>query len=126
MWKFLLAQTKEAVPAVSEAVPAAEGATQQQPGPGGLFNSPMFLMIIVFFAVMYFFTIRPQKKREQEQRDMLNSLAKGDSVVTTGGICGSIVGVSDETVVLRVDENVTMEFVRSAVAQKTAGKEKKK
>jgi preprotein translocase subunit YajC len=78
----------------------------------------MVLMIAVFLAIMYFLMIRPQQRRERERRQMLSALTKGDRVVTTGGICGTIVGLSDKSVVLRVDEdsNVKIEFLRSAIS----------
>lgn len=79
-------------------------------------------MILIFFAIMYFLMIRPNQKRERERREMLTSLSKGDTVVTTGGVFGAIVGLSDKTIVLRVSEDplVKMEFARSAVAQVTS------
>jgi preprotein translocase subunit YajC len=86
------------------------------PAPGN-FLASMLPMLIAFFAIMYFLTIRPQQKRERERREMLSALAKGDRVITTGGICGDVVGLSDTHVVLRVDEHVKIEFVRAAVAQ---------
>lgn len=107
MWHFLVAQTQS----VAQDTAPASGAQ-----PGNPFMS-MLPMIIAFFAIMYFLMIRPQQKRERERRNMLGSLAKGDNVITTGGICGSVVGLSEDRVVLRVDENVTMEFVRGAIAQ---------
>ena len=69
-------------------------------------------MLVAFGAIMYFFIFRPNQKRERERRDMLASLAKGDEVVTAGGMCGTIVGMSDKTVVLRVSEdaNIKIEF----------------
>ena len=94
---------------------AANGtATQPQ---GGM--QSMFFMFAIFIAIMYFFMIRPNQKRDRERREMLASLAKGDSVVTTGGICGSVVGLTEKSVVLRVSEepNVKIEFVRGAISQ---------
>ncbi len=107
MWRLLIAQAQEVV---QEAAPAAE-----QPVANPL--TSMLPMIIAFFAIMYFLMIRPQQKREKERLAMLAAVSKGDNVITTGGICGSVVGLSDDRVVLRVDENVTMEFVRGAIAQ---------
>lgn len=107
MWRLLIAQAQEVV---QEAAPAAE-----QPVTNPL--TSMLPMIIAFFAIMYFLMIRPQQKRERERLSMLSAVSKGDNVITTGGICGSVVGMSDDRVVLRVDENVTMEFVRGAIAQ---------
>ena len=111
MWRLLFAQT--------EVTQAAEGAAEQQGTASTQSNPPtgMLLMIVVFVAIMYFLMIRPQQKRDRERRQMLAALAKGDAVITTGGICGTVVGLSEDRVVLRVDENVTMEFVRGAIAQ---------
>lgn len=106
MWRLLFAQAEVA----QEAAPAAD-----KPASNPL--TGMLPMIIAFFAIMYFLMIRPQQKRERERQSMLSSISKGDSIVTTGGICGTVVGLSEERVVLRVDENVTMEFVRGAIAQ---------
>ncbi len=92
----------------------AEGA---QPGSQGF--SQILFMLVMFFAIMYFLIIRPQQKRERQRREMLESLSKGDEVVTTGGICGTLVGLNESHVVLRVDDNTKIEFVRSAIAQVT-------
>ncbi|HOQ32359.1 MAG TPA: preprotein translocase subunit YajC [Candidatus Hydrogenedens sp.] len=77
----------------------------------------MLPMILAFIAIMYFLMIRPQQKREKERREMLNSLAKGDKVVTTGGMYGTVVDLSEEKVTLRVDDKVEIDFIRGAVAQ---------
>ena len=120
MWKMILAQTIEkaetVAPELQEA--AAEGAAEGTGATGG--GSPlggMLPMFIAFIAIMYFLMIRPQQKQEKQRREMLGALKKGDSVVTSGGICGTVVGLSESSVVLRVDDNVTMEFLRGAVSQ---------
>ena len=84
--------------------------------------SSMLLMFLGIIAIMYFLTIRPNQKREKERQRMLAAVAKGDKVVTSGGICGSVVGLSEKTVVLRVSEepNVKMEFLRGAISTVTA------
>jgi len=126
-WRLIIAQTKEAVPL--EAAPAAEQVerlTTTGPTPSNPFTS-MLPMFIAFIAIMYFLMIRPQQKREKERRAMLDALGKGDTVVTSGGICGTIVGLTDSNVRLRVDDGVTIDFVRSAVVQVTSrGGEAKK
>ena len=96
---------------------AQEAAPGGEASPPGLGN-PFFFMILIF-AIFYFLLIRPNQKRERERRTMLDSLAKGYHVVTSGGICGTIVGLNDKTVVLKVsDDPVTkLEFLRSAVTQ---------
>ncbi len=118
MWRLLLAQTKEAVPAEV----AEEGAAQAPAGPAGfgsLLGNPMILIVLMFVA-LWFLMIQPQRKRDKERRNMLASLAKGDAVVTTGGICGTVASLTDTKVVLKVDEKVNLEFLRSAIAQVTA------
>ncbi len=110
MWIDLLMYAQE-----TATPPAGNGAAA---APGGGLGS-MLPFIIVMFAIMYFLMIRPNQKRERERRQMLDSLVKGDQVVTTGGICGTVIGTSEKSVVLKVsDDPVTkIEFVRSAVAQ---------
>jgi preprotein translocase subunit YajC len=85
-------------------------------GPG---MQPLLFMMIAMFAVMYFLTIRPQQKREKERREMLAALSKGDRVITNGGILGTIIGLNDRSVVLRVSDDpvVKLEFVRAAVSK---------
>ncbi len=126
MWRFLFAQTQEAVPSevASTAQSAAEQTSAPTPSPWG----SMLPMILAFIAIMYFLMIRPQQKREKERREMLNSLAKGDKVVTTGGMYGTVVDLSEEKVTLRVDDKVEIDFIRGAVAQivSKANGEKKK
>lgn len=101
---MVLAQT-EGTPA------AAEGPR----GPG----SELWLFFIAFMAIMYFLMIRPNQKREKERRAMLAALAKGDRVITTGGLCGTIVGLNEKSVVIRVSEEppVKIEFLRAAITR---------
>ncbi len=61
-----------------------------------------FLPIIIMFAVLYFLMIRPQMKRQKEQRTMLDALAKGDEVVAAGGVVGKVTKVGDAYVTLEV------------------------
>lgn len=81
----------------------------------------MLPMLIIFIAIMYFLIIRPNQKREKERRELLASLKKGDRVVTTGGVCGTITGLNDKTVTLRVSDNpeTRIDFLRGAVSQVT-------
>jgi preprotein translocase subunit YajC len=72
--------------------------------------------IILIFIIFYFLLIRPQQKRQKEHAEMLSRLKKGDRVVTNGGICGIISNVKEKTVVIKVDENVKIEFQKVAVS----------
>jgi len=80
---------------------------------GGLLS---FLPLIVIFAVFYFMLIRPQMKRSKEHRALVSQLAKGDEVVTNGGLLGRITDVSDSFVTLELAENVQIKLQRQAVA----------
>jgi len=68
-------------------------------------NLSTFLPLILMFVVMYFLMIRPQQKRAKEQRAMMDALAKGDEVVTAGGILGKVSKVTDAYVTLEVAAN---------------------
>ena len=76
-----------------------------------------WVMILVIFAALYFFTIRPQSKRDKELRNLRNSLKPGDEIVTIGGIYGKIVRVTDDRVVIMVGSDKTkLELAKSAIS----------
>ena len=81
---------------------------------GGLMS---FLPLILMFAVLYFIMIRPQMKRQKELKAMLDALAKGDEVVTTGGLLGKISQLGDHQIGLDVGNGVTVQLQRAAVVQ---------
>lgn len=83
--------------ATGEATTSAGAATQQESG--SVFWTLIFPLIIMF-ALLYFMIIRPQKKRDNELKDMQNSLEVGDEIVTGGGIVGIVVATGDDTVVI--------------------------
>lgn len=64
---------------------------------------PQFILIGGILVVFYFFMIRPQQKRQKEQRTFLDTLKKGDKVITIGGIHGKVHDVSEDTVTLEID-----------------------
>ena len=75
-----------------------------------------FLPLILMFFVFYFLLIRPQQKKEKDRREMIKNLKKGDRVVTSSGILGSVVGVKEDIVVLKVgDGDTKIEFLKSAI-----------
>jgi preprotein translocase subunit YajC len=74
-------------------------------------------MIIAIFAVMYFLMIRPQQRQKRQHQDMLSHVGKGDKVVTTGGIHGTVAGVKDNSLILKIADNVKVEVNRSAISQ---------
>ncbi|MBT9132285.1 MAG: hypothetical protein DDT33_00799 [Firmicutes bacterium] len=85
---------------------------------GGPF--PMFLpFLIIIMVVWVVLVILPQRKEKKKRDEMLANIKKGDSVITMGGIHGIATNVKDNTVVIKVDDNVKLEFSRSAISQVT-------
>ena len=73
-------------------------------------------LIVLMFAAMYFFMIRPQKKQERETNDMRNNLQVGDEITTIGGIIGKIVSIKEETVMIETGHDRTkIRILRTAV-----------
>ncbi len=89
----------------------AAASAQQQ---GGGFS--LMIMTGIFILFMYFVMWRPQSKRAKEHRNLINSLAKGDEVITAGGILGKIVKVSDTYLVLSLADNVEITMQKSSIA----------
>ena len=87
---------------------------QAQPAAQGGGYSFLIMMALVF-VVMYFFMIRPQTNRQKELRKFQESLAKGDKVVTTGGIYGRIHEVRDQYIIVEIDDNVKIRCDKSAI-----------
>ncbi len=79
---------------------------------GGLMS---FLPIILMFVVLYFMMIRPQMKRQKEQKAMIDALAKGDEVVTAGGVVGKVTKVSDAYITLEVAEGTEIVMQKASV-----------
>ncbi|MEA3253623.1 MAG: preprotein translocase subunit YajC, partial [Chloroflexota bacterium] len=65
--------------------------------------APLILFFVLMFGAMYFFTIRPQRKRQKEHEELLQQIRKGEKVVTSGGIYGQIESMSDDSVVLKLE-----------------------
>jgi preprotein translocase subunit YajC len=82
--------------------------------PGGGIGS-FFVPLIFIFIIMYFVMIRPQKKRQQQQQNLIASLKTGDRVVTNAGIHGLISNVKENTVLVKVADNVKIEMEKSAI-----------
>ncbi len=81
--------------------------------PGG--DMSFFIMMILMFGVLYFFMIRPQMKRQKEQKKMVDELQKGDEIVTVGGVVGRITKISEGYLTVEVAQNTEMVVQRSAV-----------
>ena len=86
-------------------------------GGGGLVS--LLLPLVLIAAVFYFLIMRPQKKREEEHNQMIDSLDKGDQIVTVGGIHGTIRQIDEDSVLAQVDSNgVKLRFDKQAIASK--------
>jgi preprotein translocase subunit YajC len=94
-------------------VPPIISAALIQAQPGGI---ALFLPLILIMVIFYFLMILPAQRRQKKVSEMLKALKTGDKVITSGGIYGTIVGLEDEAVQLRVAEQVKMKVARSAIA----------
>lgn len=84
---------------------------------GGLLNSILVPMLLVF-AIMYFFMIRPQQKKMKEHQAMLGALRKGDQVITQGGLIGKVLRVKDDSEVeVEIATGVKVRVVRSTIVK---------
>ncbi|MDD5932070.1 MAG: preprotein translocase subunit YajC [Oscillospiraceae bacterium] len=98
-------------------------------------NMSMILMLVLLFAMMYFLMIRPENKRKKKLQEMRESLKKGDTVTTIGGIVGKIVRITNDTIIFETSEDrVRIEVAKWAISttgvqteeQPVEKKEKKK
>ncbi|HEV7778237.1 MAG TPA: preprotein translocase subunit YajC [Luteibacter sp.] len=94
-------------------------AVAQAAAPAGAPGSPfpMLIMMVVLFGIFYFLMIRPQMKRQKEHRALLSALAKGDEVVTSGGIVGRIDEVGESFIGVEIAQGVVVKVQKGAVSQ---------
>src|SRR5574344_1446018 len=78
-------------------------------------GSMMWIMLIAMFAIMYFFMIRPQNKKQKEIAKFRKSLEVGQAVITAGGIHGKIKEITDNYVVLEIEDNVKIKIDKNAL-----------
>ena len=90
---------------------AAGGGSDLMSSLGGM------LPLVLMFVVLYFIMIRPQMKRQKEHRTMIEALAKGDEVATSGGVLGKVTKLSEGTVYLEIANGVEVQVQRGAVSQ---------
>lgn len=91
-------------------------------GGGGSMISTL-IMFGAIFAIFYFMIIRPQQKRAKERDKMLSAVGKGDKIVTSGGIHGTVAGLDEKTVLIDVGNNVKIKMDRSAIGSIVQNKE---
>ena len=73
------------------------------------------ISMVLIFGIFYFLVIRPEKKKQKDHKDMVANLRKNDEIVTSGGMHGVVINIKDTTVVVRLDENVRVEFDKEAI-----------
>lgn len=96
-------------------IPAAHAqAAGGAPAAPSMMSTLLFPIILI--AIMYFLMIRPQMKRQKEHKAMLDKLGKGDEVITSGGIAGTVVGLGDSFVTVEVAAGVQLRVQRGAIA----------
>lgn len=97
------------------------------PREGGNGTMIFVLQLVAIFAIFWFLLIRPQKKEQERHQQMIQSLKKGDEVVTSGGIVGKVVHAKEDRLIIRTADDTKLEVQRGRVAQKlgpeTAGEE---
>lgn len=103
---------QQAVPGTAAPAAGAKGGAA-----GGDLYSSLYMpvMLALMFGFMWFFVIRPQKKEEKRKKEMLSALKKGDGVITTSGILGTVSSIKEDTVIVKVGDGTRMEFLRSAI-----------
>ena len=96
--------------AFAQTAPAASGGDMQS-------SLMSMLPLVLMFVVLYFVMIRPQMKKQKEHRTMIEALAKGDEVVTSGGVLGKVAKMGDSYLGLEISSGVEVQVQRSAVVQ---------
>lgn len=106
---------------LTQAVPALAQGTTPQPS----LLEQFFPFILIFF-VFFFLVIRPAQKRQKTHRDFLAGIKRGDSVLTSGGILGTIEGITDQFVILEISEGVKIRILKSQIASSASEEIKNK
>jgi preprotein translocase subunit YajC len=83
---------------------------------GGMAAFQQIIPLVFMFAIFYFLLIRPQQKKAKEHKALLESMKKGDNVITAGGVHGKITAVENEIVTLEIANNVNIKITKSYIA----------
>ncbi|MEM7550206.1 MAG: preprotein translocase subunit YajC [Bacteroidota bacterium] len=83
---------------------------------GGTFDYSQIVFFLLIGVVIYFFMIRPQQKKQKDQKKYLEELKKGDRVVTIGGLHGKVFAVEENEIVMEVDKGMKLRFEKSSVS----------
>ena len=97
-------------------IPVAHAQAAGAPAASPMGGLQTFLFPIILIVILYFLMIRPQMKRQKEHRAMLDKLAKGDEVITSGGIAGTVAAIGESFVTVEVANGVQLRVQRAAIA----------
>src|ERR671936_68237 len=103
---------------------AADVALAALSPPSGVGSNALLTQVVFFaaiFAIFYFLLIRPQQRQKREREQMLAAVKKGDRVVTSSGLHGTVIGLNEHTITLRVDNQVKLEFDRASLGRIVEG-----
>ncbi len=112
----LLARIQEAAPAVAE---GSEAATVPAETPAATWGGTLmqFAPMIAIFAIFYFVLIRPERAQRKKREEMLSKMQKGDKVMTSGGMYGTVAALSDKEVTLEIADGVRVKFARQSIQE---------
>ncbi len=120
-----MAETTTAVSPCGGSAPSGSGGTGADGGAaaqqGGLMG--MLFPLAIFVLIFYFFIIRPQRKRDKQQKNMIDSITRGDQIITIGGFYGTVREVRDDSFQIEIAEGVRVTILKSAVQGKRAVKQ---
>lgn len=91
---------------------AQAGGNSAGPAGGGI---EFIVMIVVFFVLMYFMVIRPQSKRTKEHKKLLESISRGDEVITSGGLAGKVAAVGENFIQVEIADNVIVKVQKQTI-----------
>jgi preprotein translocase subunit YajC len=95
-------------------------------GAGGEGGGTSFLLMMgLLFVIFYFLLIRPQQKQAKQHREMIASLKKGDKIVSSGGLHGTVTGLTDDVVTMEIAPKVRVKISRASISRVTRKEEKK-
>jgi len=86
--------------------------------------APMIIFLVLIFAMMYFLMIKPQRRRQKEQQELLERIRRGEKVITSSGIYGQIESISEDTIVIKLESGATMRVAKGSVASEQTKREK--
>lgn len=93
----------------------AMGSNPNATGTAGGGDWGFIITMVIIFAIFYFLMIRPQQKKQKELKAMIDNLAYGDTVITSGGIYGKVNGLADAVITLEIADKVRIKVSRSAI-----------